>query len=152
MEIGQNFTVRPVKLADSRRIWEIRNHPLVRAASNNSQKIAFEDHEPWFKKKYFGAANNRCWVLEDKKEGVIGYCRFDYDEEKSAHIASIALNPEYHGQGLGHYLLSESLRQFGHNKVVAEIKKSNIPSIKLFKRNNFEVYKEDGNLYYLGLM
>jgi len=32
---------------------------------------------------------------------------------------------------------------------LAEIQKENIPSIKLFQKNNFKIYKEDDKNYYL---
>jgi len=35
--------------------------------------------------------------------------------------------------------------------VLAEIQKINIPSIKIFEKNNFEKYKEDKGYYYYKL-
>ncbi|OGY92018.1 MAG: hypothetical protein A3H70_01975 [Candidatus Komeilibacteria bacterium RIFCSPLOWO2_02_FULL_48_11] len=149
---AKDFAVRLVNQNDCVRIWEIKNHPIVRANSNNQEEVSFASHKLWFDKKYFSGADNHCYVLESKVGKVIGYCRFDYKAEDDAYITSIALDPEYHGHGLGSVLLKESLSQFGHGhgkKILAEIKKDNIPSMKLFKKNNFEIYGEDDINYYL---
>lgn len=150
----KDFLVRPVNKDDCVRVWEIKNHPMVRANSKHQEEVVFADHKLWFDKKYFSGANNYCYVLESKDGKIIGYCRFDYKEEDDAFIISIALDPEYHARGFGFILLNESLSQFGykHDKnILAEIKKDNIPSIKLFKKNNFKVHNEDDCNYYLSL-
>ena len=59
-----NYKVRLANQDDSRRVWEIRNHPDVRAVSGNNQEFPFESHDPWFQKKYFSGADNHCFVLE----------------------------------------------------------------------------------------
>jgi ribosomal protein S18 acetylase RimI-like enzyme len=46
--------------------------------------------------------------------------------------------------------LSQTLGKFGSNGVIlAEIKKDNIPSVRLFEKNSFKIYKEDKDNYYL---
>ncbi len=150
---NNNFIVRPVALQDARRVWEIRNQPVVRKLSNSDEEISFVEHAPWFEKKYFSGADNHCFVLESTPGGVIGYCRLDFDDKQNHYIISIALDPDFHGQGLGHKILSETLRQFETGKeIFAEIQKNNIPSLKLFKKNNFKVFKEDEKNYYLTLI
>lgn len=146
---GFEFTIRPLKKEDSRRVWEIRNHPVARANSTNSEEIPFEKHEAWFAKKYFASADNHCFILE-VENSVIGYCRLDYDSEKDHYVSSIALDRIYHGKGLGHALLRESLTRFSTPKAIfAEVKKSNIASMWLFKKNGFVTVGEDGRQYQL---
>lgn len=146
----KNYIFRPVSPEDSRQIWEIRNQPAVRQKSNNSDKIPWDSHKLWFKKKYFNGEENYCLVLANNQNSTIGYCRLDHDKENDNYIISIALNLAYLGQGLGHKLLSETLKKFNRKKdILAEIKKENIPSIKLFEKNNFRIYKEDKENYYL---
>lgn len=145
-----HYIIRQVKKEDSRRVWEIRNHPIARKYSCHSELIPLESHEPWFENKYFLDSINYCFVLEIPPKLVIGYCRFDYDENKDSYIISLALDPAYHGRGLGHKLLADSLAQLKATKsILAEIKKVNVPSVGLFKKNKFKVYKEDDENYYL---
>ena len=93
-----NFQVRRVVRQDSRRVWEIRNHPVSRRYSGSSDVITFTNHEPWFENKYFSGRDNSCFVLTDEKNVVIGYCRFDYDDEYDRYVVSIALDPNFHGR------------------------------------------------------
>lgn len=146
----EEYTIREVEKKDSKRIWEIRNNPLVRNISGNTEFIAFKDHEKWFNDKYFKNENNYCYILGNKTS-LVGYCRLDYNEEKKAYIVSIAINPENHGKGFGIQLLFESLEKLKNIQdclVLAEVKKDNFASIKLFEKTGFEKYKEEGNNYY----
>ena len=134
---------------DSRRVWEIRNDPGVRVVSANSQEFSFDSHDVWFESKYFSEGSNYCYVLEVSKT-VCGYCRLDFDQEKKWYVVSIALDPKFHGQGLGQYLLAETIKEFDHRGLIfAEIKKTNTPSLKLFEKNNFKIFDEDENNFYL---
>lgn len=140
--------VRKVKKEDSKKILEIRNHPIARQYSNNQEEIPFEQHDAWFNKKYFSGAENYCFVLENNYEAV-GYCRFDLDQENDCYVISIAIDVNCRANGLGSLLLSESLKNIiTDKKITAETLKDNIPSVKLFRKNNFEVYKEDDKNYY----
>ncbi|MFA4941241.1 MAG: GNAT family N-acetyltransferase [Patescibacteria group bacterium] len=144
------FLLRRAKEEDSKRVWEIRNQPISRKYSNNSEKIPFEKHMLWFSKKYFSERCNYCFVLENKEGVVIGYCRLDFNNDLGNYIISIALDADFQGKGFGNYFLYEVLRKFSESReIFAEIQKNNIASIKLFKKNNFEIYKEDEENYYL---
>jgi len=146
----KNYKIRKVKPKDSKRIWEIRNNPIIRENSNNSEELPWKNHEIWFEKKYFSEENNYCSVLENENNLVIGYCRLDFDDENNHYIISIALDVNFRSKGLGHYFLNEVLQQFDKEKsIFAKIQNGNISSIKLFNKNNFKIYKEDKNNYYL---
>jgi len=106
--MNNNYIIRPVKKQDSRRVWEIRNHPVVRKYSANSAIIFFKNHVSWFEKKYFTALDNYCYILEADQK-TIGYCRLDFNADEDNYIISIAIDSDYHSQGLGHKLLSASL-------------------------------------------
>lgn len=143
----EDYIIRPINRNDSRRIWEIRNHPLARQNSGSPEEIPFEKHDHWFENKYFKDSNNICFVLE-KEKNVIGYCRFDVDEN-DRYIVSIALDHDWQGKGLGQILLSESLKKLGEDKeILATVKKGNPSSLKLFQKNNFQLDKEDETNYY----
>ena len=105
--------IRRVKPEDSQRIMEIRNHPRVRNKSNNSEEIDFVKHDQWFNHKYFDSDDNLCFVLE-RENKVVGYCRLDLDN--GSYIISIAIDPDFHGQGLGRQLLGQVLQEVGAGK------------------------------------
>ena len=139
--------VRRARAEDSKAVWEVRNDPSSRENFNNQEEIPFEQHKNWFESKYFGGRDNRCFVLETSSK-VIGYCRFDMDEK--GYTTSIAIDSAYAGKGFGGILLGEALRELKADKdVFAEIKLSNLSSLKLFEKNGFVVYKTDDENYQL---
>ncbi len=142
-----NKNIRIAISEDSRRIWEIRNHPDVRKKSGNSEIIAFNKHDNWFNEKYFVKNDNICYVLTVDNE-VAGYCRLDLD--KNNYVISIAVDSAFHGKGLGNFLLNQTLQKYNKSKsIIADIKKDNIISIKLFERNGFEYFaKDEENFHY----
>lgn len=146
------YIIRPVKKKDGREVWKIRNHLLVRKNSDNPEKISFKKHSRWFEEKYFSGLDNHCFILENENDKAIGYCRFDFNDKTNAYLVSIAINPNFLGRGLGHYLLSQSLNKFTRSaEILAEVRKGNLPSVKLFQKNKFKIFKEDSGKYYFKL-
>lgn len=146
----EEYKIRKVEEKDVEKIWEIRNHPLIRKNSGNSELITLQNHKEWFHNKYFKNKNNFCYVLCNEIN-LAGYCRLDYSEEEKAYIVSIAIDPENQSRGLGTRLLSQSLEKMKNKQnilVLAEVKKDNIASIKLFERNAFKKYREDEENYH----
>ena len=146
----EEYEIVVAEKKDAERIWEIRNSPLVREKSGNSEIIELEDHKKWFYGKYFENGNNFCFVLK-KEIKTIGYCRFDYDEKHSIYVLSIAINSNNQSRGLGSRLLERSLallQKMQKGLVLAEVKKDNDVSGKLFERNGFKKQKEDEKNYY----
>jgi ribosomal protein S18 acetylase RimI-like enzyme len=142
-----NIIIRLATESDTPRIWEIRNHPLARINSLDQKVIPFGNHVTWFKTKYFDQKQNFCFVM-DYESLVIGYCRFDLDENKSYRV-SIAIDPNFFGQGFGSLLLNDSLKIIGKDaKFLAEIKKNNESSIKIFSKCGFVIKFEDVENYY----
>jgi spore coat polysaccharide biosynthesis protein SpsF len=134
---------------DSRKVWEIRNHPNIRNNSLDNSEIDWEDHNKWFNQKYFIQRSGFCFVL--KLEGsVAGYIRFDYKENKDAYLVSIAIDPSHQGKGLGGILLRQSAKLMDPNKkIVAEILINNEISLKMFQKNNFTIIEQDDDKYLL---
>ncbi|PIR12975.1 hypothetical protein COV49_03665 [Candidatus Falkowbacteria bacterium CG11_big_fil_rev_8_21_14_0_20_39_10] len=148
----KNNLVRKAKPEDSKRIWEIRNHPEIRKLSNNPREFSFAEHDPRFEKKYFSNQKHYCFILENEDARVVGYCRIDFDSDNDNYIISIALDPEHHGKGLGTKLLSAAVEMFPAEKeILAEIHKENIISVKLFKKVGFVYFNEDEKNYYYKL-
>lgn len=78
-------------------------------------------------------------VLEDDREGVIGYavlwCILDQGE-----LANVAVTPRLRGRGLGTYLLARVLdvaRERGIQTMFLEVRASNEPALDLYRRFGF---------------
>lgn len=142
-----NYQIRQGRLEDSKRVWEIRNNFLNRQNSNEQDEIAYQNHEPWFTKKYFSGQDNHLYVIA--VDGlVVGYLRFDF--EQGSYVASIALEPQYQGRGLGSALLTEGLNQSNlAAPMTAQVKKFNPASFKLFQKCGFKIINEDNDNYFL---
>ena len=139
--------VREASLDDARAVWEMRNDPATRENSNNQGEIPLEQHLEWFKDKYFVHKENLCFVL-DEEDKIVGYCRFDLEEDR--YVVSIAIDPTYQGRGLGSALLAEALKRLPDGKeVVAEVKADNQGSLKIFEKNNFKVVAQDDKIFHL---
>ncbi len=143
-----HIRVRQARKSDSKQIWEIRNHVLVRNQSGNSDLIQYSAHIDWFSKKYFSYSPHRCFVLEEKNN-VIGYCRMDKIDEKTYEV-SHAIKPGNHGRGFGSFLLSTAIHRLPKNSnFTAQIKKGNTASYLFFTKNKFVVTKTDETYYYV---
>src|SRR5262245_37174505 len=144
-----DLIIRPSKLNDAERIWEIRNTPESRRVAASAEVVPLEQHIAWFNNKYFTNTANHCFVAEQDNI-TIGYCRFDLGPNADQFIISIATDPATHGKGVGTRLLSESVKQF--RSVIplhAEVRKFNTASIKMFERCGFRKKSEDEkNIYY----
>ncbi len=141
------FIVRKASIEDTERIWEIRNHPLSRKESLNTEKIPLADHISWFSAKYLANSKDNCYVLEVGNK-TVGYCRLDFQNDK--YIVSIAIDPDHHGKGLGTFLLGESLRQLSPGKtILATVKKDNPASLRIFEKNGFIPVKDDNTSVHL---
>jgi len=129
----RTINVRPITQEDSPHLWRIRNLDVVRALSNNPDPIPREQHDNWFS-KYYQDPDNHCMVIEVDNV-VAGYCRIDHG------LISIALDPNYHGLGLGTRLLQETINRVSPAvaKITAEIRRENEISLKLFTKVGFNV-------------
>lgn len=86
-------------------------------------------------------------VLEDAREGVIGYavlwCILEQGE-----LANVAVTPRLRGRGLGKYLLSRVLevaRARGVETIFLEVRPSNERAVELYRRLGFaEVGRRKG--------
>ena len=141
------ITIRPAKLGDAQRIWEIRNEPASLAVAASQQAIPLARHIAWFETKYFNQAGNLCFVAELDGQ-VVGYSRFDLNEDH--YLNSVAVSSSMHGKGIGTLLLKQSVEQLKSSLPIhAEVRKFNLASVKIFERNGFKKISENKeNFYY----
>lgn len=67
-----------------------------------------------------------------------------YYTQDSENYVGIILKKEFSGEGLGTFLLKESLRMFAHGSVLARIHRYNYSSKRFFKKNGFRLLRYDG--------
>ncbi len=136
---SDSVRVRELVPGDSEALWRIRNHDVVRNMSHDATPIPWERHTAWFA-GYLPRDDKRAFVLEQDGR-VVGYCRIDQG------LVSIAIDPEHHHQGLGRQLLIQAVQQ-SHDQwptIVAECRKNNPVSLRLFENAGFNFVREEAD-------
>ena len=122
-------------------LWRIRNDPVSRNFSINSDYIDFKNHNAWFKAKLQDNSQSIIYLclLKNKKIGVV---RFEKLSLEDIFEVSIILAPEYRGYKISEKLLNGAFFEFfkkqKDSKILAKIHTQNISSKKLFMKLGFE--------------
>ena len=141
-----DISCRLITLEDSIDVLNWRNDIASREMSINAGVISPFEHLNWFE----GMLNNRSHIgfigeLNSEKIGVV----FMKIHNSSAKV-SINLNPLHRGKRLGGILLRSSMFEVQNlfpkiQQFTAEIKNTNIVSIKVFAQNGFKLHaKKNG--------
>jgi ribosomal-protein-alanine N-acetyltransferase len=98
-------------------------------------------------------------VAEANKE-IIGYimCRIEtglpsfklLGISRKGHVISIAVLPEHHRKGVGYKLIQEATQAMVNYKAkecYLEVRESNLPAIRLYKKLGFEIARSIRNYY-----
>lgn len=138
--------VRLATLSDAVEVLKWRNDFQTRVMSWNVNKVEKAAHIKWFDDSV--KDQNRIFLIGELGGRKAGMVRFDaLVEESNAWKVSIMVSPELRNQGVGTDLLKLAIQYF-HSKLpesvlVAEVKKENEASKKLFERHNFELMEFD---------
>ena len=132
------LSLRRAILEDSEFLLKLRNDPVVRESSTNTNEVAPEDHSIWYAKKR-NDPNTYFFIVLLNGERV-GQTKVDI--QKNYGIISIAISKEYRGKGLGSMAISDTcISIFSENQIVEEIfayiKLENTASLKSFMRVGF---------------
>lgn len=125
--------LREANEEDCRFVWEVNNHPAVRAQSISTDPIAWDDHAAWFTRT-LSRLDRRLYVGWVGRERI-GVVRFDRAAEPDDWVVSIALASEKRGRGLGAALLRasrEAMARRDARGIVAFIRPDNTPSLRAF--------------------
>jgi ribosomal-protein-alanine N-acetyltransferase len=127
--------------------------PYIRDMTKTDLKAVLEiDHLsfpiPWSENTYkFELRENRAshlYVAEIDEGGhyrVVGYVGFWFIVDE-AHISTLAVHPDFRGQGIGELLLNTVLdnsSRMGARIVTLEVRTSNSRAINLYRKHDFKV-------------
>ena len=131
--------LRRATAGDARRLHEWRNHPTTRAMSCSTQAIAFADHCLWLE-RLLAQPGRHMWLGVIAGEAV-GSVRLDPAGVPQTCIASIQIDPDRRGQGLGHKILNlacdRARKDLQVQRLVAHIRPGNPVSARLFAAAGF---------------
>jgi spore coat polysaccharide biosynthesis protein SpsF len=138
--------VRKALLKDAKFFYELRNESKTKKNSFSQKKIEYSDHLKWYKKKIKNKKTNFlvAFFNEFAKVGAIRY-----ETEKIFTYVSISICSEFRNLGYGTKILKMS-EKFLKKKciIISKIKKNNLSSIKIFKKNNYKIINND-NIFLL---
>lgn len=131
--------IRKATIEDMDLVFRWANDEEERKNSFNPEKILYEDHCNWFKKR-LEALDCAFYILMDG-DSPAGKCRLNF--ENSEAVISYSVAPSYRGRGLGKKLLllvKEAVKEEYPDikTLVAQVKEDNIPSQKVFLSLGYE--------------
>lgn len=145
------LTIRNATLEDCDDLFLWRNDPLSVEMSSNQSTVSQKEHQSWIKEILLKKDKVIYIGINEQKE-KIGMVGFDLQPQVNEATISINLNPIFRGQKLAYILLDLSIQAFLQSrklKISAQIKKTNSPSIAIFKKCGFQLHKEDRYFFYL---
>lgn len=114
-----------------------RNDPQAVAMSKTPGVIDRQSHMAWFAKAVLD--QNRLVLIALDADEKLGVVRFDHTGD--AWLVSINLAKDARGRGQSADILKQAIALFrathGDRTLLADIKKDNAPSVKLFERCGF---------------
>lgn len=140
------LTVRLATPEDMTDVLVWRSDPLAIKMSLSGTEVSAEEHRQWFPRTLDNDEHVHLigeFVTSGGKVEKVGVCRFDR-QELNRWIVSINLKPSVRGRGLSGAFLDQAIRYLKSSlpssklTLAAEIKKQNIPSMKIFQRNGFQ--------------
>ena len=102
----------------------------------------FEGDDPWparaFLSEFDGRHNHYVAArIGDKLVGYAGIARLGILPPHEYEIHTIGVDPAFHGQGIGRWLLDELLAFAGNGTVFLEVRTDNAPAIALYRSAGF---------------
>lgn len=144
LELERPFTSRYATMEDSDLLLAWRNDPVTRMNSLNTNIITKEEHEKWLDNVIKDDYRYLCIVSKD--DTIIGTVRFDLlPGTGRAATLSWTIAPEHRKQGIGKALLKDVFYDNPFDAYFAEIKESNIASIKIAEKNRMRFYRTLNN-------
>jgi UDP-2,4-diacetamido-2,4,6-trideoxy-beta-L-altropyranose hydrolase len=139
-------SVRRASLGDARFVWEVNNHPSVRAQSVSTAPIPWEAHEGWFARRV--ADPETFFYIATCDGGAAAVVRFEVRDGEAT--ISVAVSPRFRGKGLGARVIGCATEEFARARpgvrAVAWVRPDNTPSLRAFARAGYERKgsREDG--------
>jgi UDP-2,4-diacetamido-2,4,6-trideoxy-beta-L-altropyranose hydrolase len=136
--------LRDAKHSDVERLLIWRNDHVTRQNSLNQEPVSREDHERWFRNRLISSDSD---LLIAEADGVpVGVVRLDWDEDMANCDLSFTVAPEHRGKGFGLKIVRQALKELRNVRVCAEVKTSNIASLRIFSTLGFEIIDSQGEV------
>lgn len=140
---GLEMKLREVTFDDWKLLLDWRNDIETRKRSHTMDVIPEENHKAWLQ----NVLNNphRQLFIAIVDETPVGTARADFDNSCAAFELSWTISPNSRGKGVGKRMVKLLVEKL-NDRVRAEIKEDNIPSIKIAEFANLKFYKKDNQV------
>ncbi len=92
--------------------------------------------------------------IVNNDEKIIGFVIALEQERNKLNIINFLIREDYRNMGLGSYLLNHILTEVKKSKnfdrIILNVRTSNLIALKLYKNHNFHIVREIDNYYYKG--
>lgn len=126
--------LRPARLDDAELLYRIRTDPATEVASFRPGPATMADHLEWLEDVLTMPAGRVALYVAERGGVPVGTGRLDRMDDGNAEV-SITIAPEARGKGFAVPLLRAlhgEAKRLGYARVVAEIKGSNVVSLRAF--------------------
>jgi len=136
------FVLRLVKESDWKILLEWRNDIITRKNSFNSEIVKKSEHIQYIKDTIKNP-NKNLFILSSNKI-LVGTIREDIIEPNKYEL-SYTISPKFRGQKLGQLMMNIYLFN-KKGSFYCEVKKKNIPSIKMIKNLGFKYFRRENDI------
>jgi spore coat polysaccharide biosynthesis protein SpsF len=136
--------IRRASVKDAIFFYELRNEKAARKNFFNTKNIKYNDHLKWYKKKL---KKKEVIFLVASINNSQKIATVRYETEKIFTNISINISKKFRNLGYGSKIIKNS-EKFLKQKliIISRIKNKNKASIKIFKKNNYKVIKNNDDL------
>jgi RimJ/RimL family protein N-acetyltransferase len=139
------FFLRDATKDDALLLFDWVNDKDVRLNSIDQDDVIWENHLKWFEKK-INSKDTFIYILTD---GKINYGQIRIDNDNNWWTIDYSIDVNYRGKGFGSLIVNLLIEKYKIFSFKAFVKKSNLSSIHVFVKLNFnEVKGELENMIY----
>jgi len=141
--------LRKATVDDMELLFEWANDKETRQNAFNSHQITYEEHQKWFLRKL--ESGNTAIYIYCIEDIPIGQVRIDIDNENG--LISYSVDAEHRSRGHGSKTVElletiVSKETLNLKVLIAKVKKSNIPSQRVFERLHYLISEKDDYIEY----
>lgn len=143
------YVIRPVEIQDMTLLWCWRNDPVVVSVERTPCTIRKDEYFRRLRRKL--SNEYYCVMLAETEANALA-TSYVYSWKGETAEIGICMNPAFRGHGLSCRLLesfiSHAQGELGFNRVSAEVRTVNTPSIRLFRKMGYSVDKTSNGIVY----
>lgn len=132
--MAEALLIRPAALEDAEKVFHLSNDPVVRACSIQNRPIEWDSHLRWFREALANPAL-QFFIIESESGQFVAQVRFL--KEDCAWVTSISIHADFRGKKLGDSILKLAMAQMPREPLLAWVKETNTPSLRLFEKAGY---------------